>query len=159
MRSRLLVSLVSLVAVVSATAGCADGEGFCGGAAIEVRPALEEPITETSIACAGPWASLCDQPTVVINDVRCDSPQLELTPGHGGDPWIGVILVVEDGVVVSAIASGNDGDQSHPVGGGWLQLFQGSLLDQVNLSGELDIAGIDGARVAGRFSALTNPAR
>ena len=156
MRFRLLVSLA---AGVTFAPGCADGEGFCGGAAIEVRPALAEPITDTAISCAGPWAALCDQPTVVINDVRCDSPQLELTPGAGGDPWIGVTLVVEDGVVVSAIASANSGDQSHPVGRGWLQLFQDSLLDRARLSGELDISGIDGARVAGRFSALTNPAR
>jgi len=146
--------LILLLFAVSS--GCAGSGDVCDGTAIEVRPALSEPVRETSMTCTGHLVDLCSQPTVRLDDARCDGPQVELAP-QGGDPWIGVTLVVEGGQVVEALASSNAGEVSQPVAGGWLELYAGSLDDPDELSGELEIHTPNGGAVAGRFSALTNP--
>jgi hypothetical protein len=147
-----------LLWLVAAAAGwgCAAGPGICDGAAIDVRPALVDPVRETSMVCTGHLVDVCTQPTVRLDDSRCEEPQVEVAP-RDGNPWIGVTLTVEAGEVVGAVASTTAGDESYPVASGWLQLYEGSLDDPDVLSGELEIRTLDGASVSGRFSALTNP--
>ncbi len=145
-----------ILLLVAGSSGCAGSGDVCDGGAIELRPALSEPVRETSMTCTGHLVDLCSQPTVRLEDGRCDSPQVELVP-EGGDPWIALTLVVEEGRVVEALASSNAGEVSQPVAGGWLELYEGSLDDPADLSGELEIHTPDGGAVAGRFSALTNP--
>jgi hypothetical protein len=149
---RLLLAALAL----AAGWGCAGDAGVCDGTAVEVRPALELPIRETSMTCTGHLLDVCTQPSVRLDDSRCDSPQIELVPADG-NPWIGVTLAVEAGQVVGATAATTAGDESEPVAGGWLQLYAGSLDDPGALSGEIEITTTDGAAVSGRFSALTNP--
>ncbi len=145
-----------LLALAAAAAGCAGDVDACEGTAIEVRPALVDPIRETSMICTGHLVDLCSQPRVRLDDGRCDSPQIELAP-EDGSPWIALTLTVEGSEVVAAVATTNAGDESQPVSGGWVQLYAGSLDDPDELSGELEIRSVDGAVVSGRFSALTNP--
>jgi hypothetical protein len=135
---------------------CAGSGDVCDGASIEVRPALIDPVRETSMTCTGHLLDVCTQPSVRLDDSRCDSPQVELVP-RDGDPWLGLTLIVEGGEVVEVLAASTAGDVSQPVAGGWVELYAGSLDDPDALSGELEITTTDGAAVAGRFSALTNP--
>lgn len=144
-----------LALATSAAWGCAGGADVCDGTAIEVRPALSDPIRETSMTCTGHLVDLCSQPSVRLDDARCDSPQIELMP-QDGSPWIGLTLAVEAGAVVGAVAATTAGDESQPVAGGWVRLYAGSIDDPDALSGELEIETLDGASVAGSFSALTN---
>jgi hypothetical protein len=121
-----------------------------------VRPALVDPVRETSMTCTGHLLDVCTQPSVLLDDSRCDSPQVELVP-RDGNPWLGLTLVVEGGEVVEVLAASTAGDISQPVASGWVQLYSGSLDDPDALSGELEIHTLEGAAVSGRFSALTNP--
>jgi hypothetical protein len=145
-----------ILLALAAGPGCAGGTDACEGAAIDVRPALVDPVRETSITCIGRLVDLCTQPSVRLDDARCGSPQVVLVP-RDGNPWVGVTLVVEAGEVIGAVAATTAWDESQPVAGGWIQLYAGSLDQPEELSGELEIHTLDGAGVSGRFSALTNP--
>lgn len=146
-----------LIAALAAFAacGCATDTNECGGTAIDVRPELSDPIRETSMTCTGFLVDLCSQPSVQLDDARCEGPQVVLVPGDG-EPWVGLTLTVEAGQVIGAVAATTGGGDSQPVAGGWVQLYAGSLDDPGALSGALEITSFDGASVAGRFSALSN---
>ncbi|HEU5058908.1 MAG TPA: hypothetical protein VFU21_20385 [Kofleriaceae bacterium] len=130
---------------------------MCDGGDIEVRPAMTEPVTATDLFCTGQLVSLCTRPVVRLDSARCAEPQVELASADRDDFFVGLTLTVDSGVVIAARAAATWSGDSQPVDTGWVQLYDGSLEDPDQLSGEIAIWMVDGARVNGRFSALTNP--
>lgn len=150
--------LLAFAASAAGSAACADEGGVCDGAEIEMREALAEPVAETDITCTGDLAGLCGRPVVRLDQSRCEAPQVELATADRDDLFIGLTLTIEGGAVTGAVAAASSGGDAQPVDAGWVQLYEHSLAEPDQLSGELALWMVDGAAVAGRFSALTNPA-
>ena len=148
-----------LLACAAASTACAAEGGVCDGSAIEVREPLAEPITETDITCSGQLTALCARPMVRLDESRCEGPQVQLATADRDDLFIGLTLTMDGDTVATVLAAAESEGDALPFDAGWLQLYQGSLAEPDQLSGELALWMVDGASVAGRFSALTNPAR
>ena len=151
--------LFAAAGMVAGLSACADEAGVCDGTSIEVRPPLADPIADTTITCTGDLTSLCARPVVRLDDSRCDTPVVELATADRDDLFVGLRLEMADGGIREILAAAHADGNSQPVESGWVQLYEGSLADPDQLSGELSLEMVDGAAVAGRFSALTNPPR
>lgn len=156
MRNRRLIPWFAAIAAAAGSAACAD-MGVCDGTDIEVRPAMSEPVPATDLTCVGDLVALCTRPVVRLDRASCEAPRLELASADRDDFFLGLTLAIEGEAVVGAQASATSGGDTHPVDTGWVQLYEGSLAEPDQLSGEIAVWMVDGSRVGGSFSALTNP--